>query len=449
VASGDETRAAADDAGLCSEGCDVSFANLSRPRVRPLEPWQRNQYVVVVAVALAFCAFELTQPFVPLYIRELGVSDLSEAAFWSGIVAGVAPLCAAVMGPFWGSLADRYGRKPMVLRALVFIGVLQIASAFAPNVYWLLATRVLMGLSAGFTSMAMALAIAVSPRDRMASAIGLVQAAQIAPAAVGPLIGGVLSDWIGLRASFITTGMLLIVPVILLSMLVQESFEPVSRSRASEKSGRAGQSAWALLLIPGFAVALAILFTARFTERALQPILPLFLVELQTPTALLATITGLVVAAGALAATCSSVVYGRRARPDNTRTLLMIALFGGAVVSVLLIFSSDWVHVVVLRVLLGLLAGGTISLAYTMGARLAPAERSGLTLSVLASCGMLGGATAPILAGVLSQVNLRAVFLATAVAYLVALLLAAGPLLRRTRSVAPEPATEAEVEAET
>ena len=80
-------------------------------------------------------------------------------------------------------------------------------------------------------------------------------------------------------------------------------------------------------------------------------------------------------------------------------------------------------NVVVVRTLLGLLAGGTISLAYTMGARLAPSERSSLTLSVLASCGMLGSATAPILAGMLGQLSLRIVFLATAAAYLIAVVL--------------------------
>lgn len=391
-----------------------------RPRFRPLEPWQRNQYAVVLSVALAFCAFELTQPFMPLYIRELGATDLADAAFWAGLVSGVAPLGAAIMGPFWGALADKYGRKPLVLRALVFIGVLQFASAFVPNVQWLFATRVLMGLSAGFTPMAMALAIAVSPRDKMAQAIGLTQAAQIAPAAIGPLIGGVLTDAFGLRNSLMLTGVLLVIPTVLLSFLVKESFERPPSDRPEAKAKGARGSMLDLLVIPGFVAALSILFVARFADRAMTPILPLFLIELDTPTSLLATITGLVVAAGALAATCSSVAYGRWSRPENTRRLLLVALAGGAVCSVLIALAGDWVQVVVLRIMLGLLAGGTISLAYTMGARLAPSERSSLSLSVLASCGMLGSASSPILAGLISQASLRVVFLAMAVAYLLA-----------------------------
>jgi DHA1 family multidrug resistance protein-like MFS transporter len=398
-----------------------------RPRFRPLEPWQRNQYAIVLSVGLAFCAFELTQPFMPLYIRDLGATDLADAAFWSGLVSGVAPLGAAIMGPFWGSLADKYGRKPMVLRALVFIGVLQFATAFVPNVQWLLATRVLMGLSAGFTPMAMALAIAVSPRDKMAQAIGLTQAAQIAPAAIGPLIGGLLTDTFGLRNSLMLTGVLLIIPTVLLTFMVKESFErpPADRPESKAKGGQG--SMLSLLVLPGFAAALAILFMARFTDRAMTPILPLYLIQLETPSALLATITGLVVAAGALAATCSSIVYGRWSRPENTRRLLIVALAGGAFFSVLLALAGGWIEVVIVRALLGLLAGGTISLAYTMGARLAPSGRSSVTLSVLASCGMLGSATAPILAGILGQFSLRIVFLATAMAYLIAVALAVLP----------------------
>src|SRR5215212_4423666 len=421
----------------------VSISLVRRPRFRPLEPWQRNQYAVVMAVALAFGSFELTQSFVPLYIRELGAGNLADAAFWSGLVAGVAPLCAAIMGPFWGNLADRYGRKPMVLRALVFISIMQFTCAFVPNVEWLLAARVLMGLFAGFTSMAMALAIAVSPRERMAQAIGLVQAAQIAPAAVGPLIGGVLSDLIGLRNTFMVTGVLLIIPSLMLTFLVNESFDRKAAESAGGKGKSARGSMLSLVLIPGFAASLAILFVARFTDRALPPILPLYLIELDTPTAQLATITGFVVSSGAVAATCSSIFYGRLARPENTRRLLLTALAGGAFCSVLIAFAGNWLHVILLRVVLGLFAGGTMSLAYTMGARLAPSERSGLTLSVLASCGMLGGAISPIMAGFLGQqLSLRVVFFATAAAYLIAVGLAALPSVRRAGLSGPAPAPD-------
>jgi DHA1 family multidrug resistance protein-like MFS transporter len=414
-----------------------------RPRFRPLEPWQRDQYAVVATVALAHIAFDLTQPFIPLYVLELGVTDLADAAFWSGLIVGTGPLGSGLMGPVWGAMADRYGRKPMVLRAMIMIGIMQVAIAFAPNVQVLLGLRVVMGLFAGFTPMVMALAISVSPRDKMAQTIGMVQAATFLPLAIGPTIGGVISDIFGLRTNFILTGILLLIPAALLFFMVNEPGFGGSASKRGAETGPRG-SVLALLAIPGFAAGVGIMFLARFTDRALPPILPLYLIELNTPSAQLATITGFVVASGAVAAACSSMLYGRWARPERTRRLLLIALAGGAAFSAVLAMAGSWPEVVVVRILLGLLAGGTMSLAYTMGARLAPASQSGLTLSMLSSGGQLGGALSPMMAGLISQISLSVALLANAGAYLIALGLAALPAIGRAPAPEPERATSSE-----
>jgi DHA1 family multidrug resistance protein-like MFS transporter len=418
---------------------------LRRPRFKPLEPWQRDQYVVVLTVALAHIAFDLTQPFIPLYVFELGITDIAEASFWSGVIVGIGPLMGSIMGPFWGALADKYGRKPMVLRALLMIGVMQVANAFVTDIYTLVGLRVIMGIFAGFTPMAMALAISVGPREKMAHAIGLVQAATFLPLAIGPTIGGVLSDTYGLRFNFVLTGVLLLIPALLLYVMVKETGYGGAKKDDAVDGVKLGRRAsmMSLLLLPGFAASLAILFMTRFTDRALTPILPLYLVELDTPSAQLATITGFVVASGAVAAAGSSVLYGRWARPENTRRLLIIALAGGALFSAAIAFVSGWVEVALLRVALGLLAGGSMSLAYTMGAHLAPASRSGLTLATLSSCGQLGGALAPIAAGVIGGISLALVFLANAAAYLIALVLAALPSVGRATAQRPEEPAEA------
>jgi MFS transporter, DHA1 family, multidrug resistance protein len=414
------------------------------PRLGPLQPWQRNQYAVVASVGLAFFAFELSNPFIPLYVRQLGVADLAEAAFWAGLISGVTPLLAALMGPIWGTVADRYGRKSMVLRALVCIGVAQFLTGFVPNVYWLLAVRVGMGVFAGFTSMSLALAISVSPRERMSQTIARMQAAQIAPAAIGPLIGGPLADLLGQRATFMITGALLLVPVLLISRVLKEQPEAPPSGAAPQKTPARGGSLLGLMALPGFAAAIAVLFLARFTERAIQPIVPLYLIELGTPAALLATITGVAVSGGAIAATLSSLLYGRWARPETIRRVLMLALAGAAVAASLFVLARGWPEVIGLRLLLGLLAGGTISLAYTLGARLAPPERAATTMALLASWGMLGNAAAPMVSGMVGQLSLRAVFVTTAAAYLVAAALVALPALRRARAASGRRSAEAE-----
>jgi MFS family permease len=335
-----------------------------------------------------------------------------------------------------GRTGDLLGRRRMFLAGTALFAVASLACGLATTPGFLIAARVVHGVSAALMAPT-ALSILVTTFDdegERNTALAAWGAVGGVGATVALLVGGVLTDAFGMRNSLMLTGVLLIIPTILLTFMVKESFDRPATDRAGAKAKGGQGSALSLLVIPGFAVALAILFVARFTDRAVTPILPLYLIQLETPEATLATITGLVVAAGALAATCSSVAYGRWARPENTRRLLIIALAGGAICSVLLALVSDWVQVMVVRTLLGLLAGGTISLAYTMGARLGPSDRSSMTLSVLASCGMLGSASSPILAGIISQASLRIVFLATGAAYLLAVVLAVIPTLRSQKS---------------
>jgi MFS family permease len=277
----------------------------------------------------------------------------------------------------------------------------------------------------------------------MAQAIGLVQAAGFLPTAIGPTIGGVISDNFGLRVNFVLTSVILFVPVILLFFLVDESTYATPRDRTGPEPKRGRGAMLSLLAMPGFVTALAILFMARFTDRTPPPILPLFLIEVDTPSAQLATITGFVVATGAVAAGVSSMLYGRWARPERTRRLLFLSLAGGAICSVFFALVNDWISITILRVILGLLAGGGISLAFAYGVRLAPPERSAATLSMLSSGGQLGSASAPILAGMIGGIGLRYVFIANAVAYALAAGLALLPSRRRSWSSSPDPAAEA------
>jgi MFS family permease len=243
----------------------------------------------------------------------------------------------------------------------------------------------------------------------------------------------------------------MIVPTLFLYFVVKESTyggpseEPggsVSSAGSAERPERGRSSVFYLLLLPGFATSLAIQFLIRFTDKALPPIIPLYLIELNTPSAQLATITGFVVALGAMAAGGSAMFYGRWARPQNTRLLLVVALTGGVTFSVLLAFAQDWIQVAGLRLMLGMLAGGTASLGFAYGLRLAPSGRSATTLAVLTSSGQLGGALSAVMVGLVSQFGLHFAFLANAGAYLLAVVLAALPARQSAPAASPEPAAE-------
>ena len=155
----------------------------------PRETWRRNQLVVCVAVFMVFTGFAFVLPFLPLYVRELGVASDEAAATWAGVLIGVAPLLAGLLAPVWGRLGDRYGQKPMAVRALVSYVILLALSGAVTTVWQLLALRTAVGLFGGVGPLGLAMATALAPRDQTGRAVGSIQSAQILAAAVGPLAG--------------------------------------------------------------------------------------------------------------------------------------------------------------------------------------------------------------------------------------------------------------------
>src|SRR5437867_197794 len=134
--------------------------------MRALPNWQWNQYIITLASFTTFVGFTFVNPFLPLYIhRELGIDSLQEVAFWSGLLYAVAPLLSALSGPFWGIVADRFGYKAMVQRAILTFVIIVGLMGLVQNVWQLLILRVLVGLLGGFNALGLALITTIAPRD--------------------------------------------------------------------------------------------------------------------------------------------------------------------------------------------------------------------------------------------------------------------------------------------
>src|SRR5690242_7231353 len=156
---------------------------------------------------MGYTGFTLVMPFLPLFIRQLGVSDVRDIALWTGASLGVTPGLTALLAPAWGRLGDRYGRKIMVERSMLSFVVLMAAMAYVTRAWHVLAIRGVQGLFAGYGSLSVAMAAESAPRDRMPQAIGLVQTAQRIGPALGPVIGGALAGLVGLRKGFMATAL--------------------------------------------------------------------------------------------------------------------------------------------------------------------------------------------------------------------------------------------------
>src|SRR5688500_9194709 len=156
-------------------------------------------------------------PFLPLYIAELGTTDIGEIAMWTGLTLGATPTVTAISAPLWGRVGDKYGSKILVIRSLIAFILTKAAMAFVTAPWQLFALRALLGVFAGYGALTISMAAQSVPKERMAYAIGTVQTGHRLGPATGPVIGGLLAPTAGLRNAFLVSAALYIaaMPLIL------------------------------------------------------------------------------------------------------------------------------------------------------------------------------------------------------------------------------------------
>src|SRR5437763_14792002 len=186
-------------------------------------PWRRTLLVAFGAQTLALMGFTLIFPFLPLYIQTLGVHGRAVPA-WAGIISFSGSLPLVVVGPVWGALGDRYGRKPMVIRAMASGADTMGLLIVAPNIWVLVALLMLSGLLTGVNAPLQALVTTVTPRAEMGRSMGLMLAGIFTGVALGPLAGGVLDDHLGFRGTFACSAGLLLAAALLVLCGIEERF---------------------------------------------------------------------------------------------------------------------------------------------------------------------------------------------------------------------------------
>ena len=368
--------------------------------------WRRNQFAVTVASFMGFTGFTLVMPFLPLYIHQLGVDDVGEIALWAGLSLGVTPAVTAVLSPFWGRLADRYGRKLMVERSLISFVIVMSAMAYVTRAWHIFALRAVQGVFAGYGGLTLAMAAESAPRDRMATAIGLVQTAQRLGPALGPVIGGAVAELVGIRRAFFVTAVFYAAALVVVFLLYEDPIrEPARRDEARPRG-----DVRALLKAPEFLLMMASIFVLTFVDRSFAPILPLYLAREGRGVEQVVLLSGVLfslAAAGAVAGNQTCEWLLRRAAASK-----VIAGGSGAAAAGLLWFLSTSNDAVMGAALLlfGAGAGAAITAAYTAGGRVVPASMHATGFGFLTGASLAGLAISPVLAGLLSRSRLLAVF---------------------------------------
>jgi DHA1 family multidrug resistance protein-like MFS transporter len=395
------------------------------PRGRTFESWERNVWALALVVFIAFVGFQFFSPFLPLYVIELGVADPTRVALWSGVLTAVTPAVSGLLGPLWGRLADRVGRKIMMIRSLAGFVVIVAAMGLVNSVGQLLILRVLQGVIAGFSVFAMALASVSCPKEKVPVAIGRVQGAQLLSVAVGPAAGGYVASHFGLRYAFFVTAGMCAIALVGLILLFTEGGPQVEVGSAAT-AGESGFTLRDVLGRRGFPLVLGLLFIGQFIDRGLSLLVPLRVAALPGVSQIAAT-SGEIISLAAVCATASALAAGRLAQRWPPERLLLIGLLAGGLPCALMALAPGWPSLMLLRCLTGFCLGGALTLAYSLGGTLVPGERRGAAFGWLALSVQVGTAASPLATGGLAALSVPGAFLLDGgLAWLAALLLMVG-----------------------
>lgn len=402
--------------------------------------WERNLYTITVAELVAIIGFTIITPFLPFYVQELGITDPDAVKLWSGWLNSANAISMAVMAPVWGLLADRFGRKVMVERSMFGGALIFLAMGLAQTVQQLVALRLLQGAVTGTVAAATALVASTTPRERSGFSQGTLQTGIFLGGSLGPLLGGLLADTLGYRAAFWTTSGCLFLAGVAVHRLVREGVAPSADSVGSE-DGRWWTGLLEVVRSAHLRLVFAIRMLARLGSGIMSPMLPLFVQQLVTGSARLATISGTISGVGALAAAAGSAVLGRLSDRVGDRKLLLVCISGLALFYLPQSLVNNPVQLGLLQVIASFLMAGVLASVSALLARLVPEGRQGAVYGVNTTIVAGAAALAPMI-GASAAVwwGLRSIFVVASALFVAGGLVAAWLFIPSFRQGLPDEA---------
>jgi MFS family permease len=373
--------------------------------------WRRNLVICVFGSFTTLVSLSMLLPFLPLYVQQLGVTSTAAVVQWSGVAFGITFLGTAITSPIWGRLADRYGRKPMLIRAAIGMAIVMSMIGLAHNVYELVFLRLAAGLVGGFASASIVMIGTQAPPARSGWALGVLSTGVLSGNLIGPLIGGVLPNLIGIRGTFFAGGAMISVAAVLTIVLVREDFvRPVKRDKQSVRSEVSTRPR-------NYAAIAALLTTATMVllaNMSIEPIITVYISQLGVPHARLTTIAGMVMASSAFGSMLTAARLGALADRIGGWKVIMGCLVATGLVMIPQAFVTDWWQLAALRAVMGMTLAGLLPSIAKLVRHAVEEKESGKMLGYLQSAQYAGQVVGPLIGGQIGvHFGMRSVFFVT------------------------------------
>ncbi len=364
----------------------------------------------------AIAGFSTSTPIIPFFLEDLGLRDPDQLKLFVGLTQAIPAVSLAVMAPIWGSIADNYGRKPMLLRAMFGGTLIMILQGFATSPWHLLALRTLQGAITGTVAAAMVFVASSAPDEERGYSLGMLQMAIFLGSSLGPLLGGYLSDAYGHRVNFFATAILLFISGLVVSLFAVDDFVPpphrksIRRSLIPDFSPLTGSGALALWTL------LAVVAADQIAASIVSPFLPLFIKGISSSADRIASDTGLILGLGAVAASIAAVLIGKISFRLGYRRTLVFCMGGAAVFSFPQAFVRTTTQLLTLRIISNFFIGGNMPSVNALIAIRTPKEKQGSIYGLRSSVASIGAGLGPVIGTLVAlSFGYPAVFIATGI----------------------------------
>ena len=367
----------------------------------------RNVWIITASMTVLAICYTMIIPFLPIYLLELGVPK-DDVALWSGLVFGITFLIAGIMAPIWGKIADNKGKKRMALRAGFAIAVSYVLIGMVSNEYELLLGRAFVGFANGFYPAAMTMVSLSVDEKQVGRALGIFQTGLILGNVVGPFLGGAIESIVGMRPVFYVSGAAVLIATLAVLFFVKE---PKLHTDESNEEGKSKQPIKSTSLREDFKAVqqqpvlvrlLWIFFFMQCAIMMLQPILALYVGDMQGTMEGAAIISGTILSMGGLAGSLTTNIWVRIGERRGYFKTISYCMLGSGVVLLLQSLPVGIWWFGVLQVLIGsCIVGINPSLSAAVTLNTDPSFR-GRMFGMTTTAQQFGSMVGPVFASIVS-----------------------------------------------
>lgn len=373
-----------------------------------LPRWKKNTYALWVGNFATGAGASMSLPFLPLFISTMGDFSKWELSLYSGIAFSITFLSQAIVSPLWGKLADRTGRKPMLLRAAIGMTITATLTGLSPNVWILILLRLIQGAFSGYINNAYALVASEVPTKQSGKTMGLLTTGSVGGQLIGPVFGGVIADAFGYRIPFYIFGCLMLIATVITIVGVKEKFTPIDKnSQLAKQSAFAGVKnvhvVWAMIISS---------MLIQAATNSINPIISLFVKELLTTHSNLALTSGIIAALPGIATLIAAPRFGSLGDHIGPQKVLIAGLLLSGVVFLPTFFVTTVFMLGVFRFMIGIADAALLPVTQTVMSVNTPQESISRIFSYNQSFQAIGSVLGPMLASMVAGIlDYRFIFL--------------------------------------